>query len=139
MIVTAVLISKLGELVSTIFSKISFRLFQFCITGEKLTHQTYPSTALLKIVMQEDAEKRIHSLAEKNLGVLMVGKLDMSQQYALTAQNSNWTLSCTQSSMYSRVRDGILPLYETSPGALQGIWTSWPFKVPFNSEYSIIL
>lgn len=79
-VVTAVLISELGELVSIIFSKISFRLFQFCITGEKLTHQTYLSTALLEIAMQEDAEKRIYSLAEKNPGVLMVGKLDMSQQ-----------------------------------------------------------
>jgi len=69
---------------------------------------------LLKIALQEDAEKRIYSLAEKNLGVLMDGKLDMSQQYALTAQNSNCILSCTQSSMDSRIWDGILPLWSES-------------------------
>jgi len=38
-------------------------------------------------------------------------KLNMSQQSALTAQNANCILGCIPSSMASRLREGILPLY----------------------------
>jgi len=56
---------------------------------------------------------------EKDLGVLVGKKHNMTRQCALAAQKANRTLGCIPSSVASRSKEGILPLCssETPPSS----------------------
>jgi len=61
------------------------------------------------------------SPAEKDLGVLMDEKLDISQQSVLAAQKANCILACIKTSTASRFREMIFPLYSVLVRAPPGV------------------
>lgn len=56
-------------------------------------------------------EWTVSSPAEKDLGVVVDGKLAISQQHVLTSQKADCVLGCNKRSVASRLREGIVPFY----------------------------
>jgi len=84
-------------------------LMRFHKAMRKVLHLGWTNACYQHRLRDEGIEET--SPAEKDLWVLVDEKLGMSQQCALAAQKANCILGCITSSVASRSREGILPLY----------------------------
>lgn len=75
----------------------------------KVLHLSCQSQAYVRL-----GEEWIESISEeKDLGLLVNERMDMSWQCALAVQKANCGLGCIQSRLASRVRERIVPYYST--------------------------
>ncbi|KAK4811152.1 hypothetical protein QYF61_019783 [Mycteria americana] len=71
-------------------------------------------------------DKRLECIpAERDLGVLVDGKLNMSQQCALVAKRANHILGCIKHSIANRLKEVIVPLYSAL------MWPHLKYRVQF--------